>query len=210
MKAVVVYNAFALVCATQMAFSPSLLTSPPSNLKVATVSSPLAHDFLINSSVSIPPSSISNDGFKCGICRRSFMLRHVYTQHMRTHTGEKPFKCVHCNQGFAQTATLSRHLFTHNQDPNTSIACKSCRRTFRLKSSLSRHMDLVHSKTAELECKERSCGRKFTTERRLEDHMRIVHLRPRPVCNFCDREFTNKASLNSHLLTHMVQFIGIL
>lgn len=52
-------------------------------------------------------------GHACGVCGRSFPLLSSLSQHMRRHTGEKPYKCPYCEHRTAQKGRLKAHVRSH-------------------------------------------------------------------------------------------------
>ena len=48
--------------------------------------------------------------FKCNVCQKIFLRGTRLSDHMNTHTGEKPHKCEHCGQGFASKANKFAHV----------------------------------------------------------------------------------------------------
>ncbi|XP_034230876.1 uncharacterized protein LOC117639384 [Thrips palmi] len=49
----------------------------------------------------------------CDHCDKKFAKHFDLRQHMRSHTGEKPFQCVVCGRSFTQKSNLTKHLSTH-------------------------------------------------------------------------------------------------
>ena len=48
---------------------------------------------------------------RCEICQRKFTQLSHLQQHIRTHTGDKPYKCRHpgCTKAFSQLSNLQSH-----------------------------------------------------------------------------------------------------
>ncbi|GFY57539.1 hypothetical protein TNIN_391391 [Trichonephila inaurata madagascariensis] len=51
-------------------------------------------------------------GFKCQFCGRTFNQKAHLVQHLRIHTGERPFKCSKCDKCFKRNESLRYHFMT--------------------------------------------------------------------------------------------------
>lgn len=49
----------------------------------------------------------------CDVCQKSFKRREHLYQHMKLHTGFRPFRCEHCNKAFMRKEHLLRHMTSH-------------------------------------------------------------------------------------------------
>lgn len=70
------------------------------------------------SSLSDGVSSKKQPKLKCSFCDRAFNKNFDLQQHIRCHTGEKPFQCVVCGRAFAQKSNVKKHMQTHKVWPD--------------------------------------------------------------------------------------------
>lgn len=84
------------------------------------------------------------ESHQCAICDRSFKRLSHLKQHIRVHTGDRPFKCAQCSRMFVSASALKGHSRTHAGVRD--FKCHLCRMLFTTNGSLRRHM-VAHGST---------------------------------------------------------------
>nr|XP_021495132.1 zinc finger protein ZFP69-like isoform X1 [Meriones unguiculatus]XP_021495133.1 zinc finger protein ZFP69-like isoform X1 [Meriones unguiculatus] len=176
-------------------------------------------------SVSRPVSCVRARMYGCSVCAKTFKQPVHLAEHVRVHTGEKPFRCEQCGRAFSQSASLSTHRRIHTGEK--PFRCEACGRAFRHRSSLSQHRRThtgerpfacdrcpkafsqnvslsqhlrTHSGEKPFGCRE--CGKAFRQVRHLSEHARI-HTGEKPyACPACCKTFSHRAYLTHHQRTH--------
>lgn len=93
-----------------------------------------------------PPSSkspASGDRYECHYCHRCFQHKYALRQHLRTHTGERPFACQYCDKTFNIHQILKDHVVTmHTKD--FKLHCLLCGKGCVNNTKLKQHLRHAH------------------------------------------------------------------
>ncbi|KAA0201532.1 hypothetical protein HAZT_HAZT005423 [Hyalella azteca] len=140
---------------------------------------------------------VGSDRVPCPMCPKTVSCSATLRDHMRTHTGERPFSCSECGLAFSQRSNLRMHKRLHTGE--RPYMCGICGKTFARSSHLPAHMR-THTGEKPYVCT--SCDHAFITAQQLKNHNR-VHTGEKPWrCDLCPAAFTHSSSLSTHKKKH--------
>eukprot|EP01083_Nonionella_stella_P267256 902997_1 len=140
--------------------------------------------------------------FKCPYttCKRAFQSKFGLTNHIRNHTGERPYQCSYdgCDKAFGQKCTLIRHIRTHTGEKPYECSYNGCGKAFSQKYNLTQHIR-IHTGEKPYQCSYNGCSKAFTLRNTLNIHIR-THTGEKPYqCNICKKRFGDAGSRNYHV-----------
>lgn len=104
-------------------------------------------------------------------CQFSCYLKSQLRQHIRTHSGEKPFQCSLCGRCFGRSNDMKNHILNVHQRIRPH-KCPNCPKEFTLVSSLKTHL-MSHLDIRPYLCAE--CGKRFNHPSTLRKHTLFLH-----------------------------------
>eukprot|EP00794_Sanderia_malayensis_P018062 gene18062-19871_t len=131
-------------------------------------------------------SRLDNNDYICywQNCTRTllpFKAKYKLVNHIRVHTGEKPFPCPFpgCGKLFARSENLKIHKRTHTGEKPFPCEFPGCDRRFANSSDRKKHMH-VHTSDKPYNCHIRGCNKSYTHPSSLRKHMKLHGISPSP------------------------------
>lgn len=77
--------------------------------------------------------------FACQICDKRFIVKSKLSEHLFTHSGERPFVCDQCGRAFNRSSTLETHTLRVHQKHIRLHPCTICDKRFFMLAELKKH-----------------------------------------------------------------------
>ena len=134
--------------------------------------------------------------YECEVCSLKCSSDGQLKEHMKNHTGERPYSCDICDKTFKLHKHLRRHLKSHNED---SHSCEQCRKLFASRDNLKRHIAVVHNEERKPQkCDE--CNKEIFS---LKKHMQRFHNPKIFPCKICLKMFSSRKIMGEHSKIHI-------
>ncbi|ESO06975.1 hypothetical protein HELRODRAFT_77001 [Helobdella robusta] len=110
---------------------------------------------------------------ECPRSKKPFKAKYKLVNHLRVHTGERPFVCPfpECSKIFARSENLKIHKRTHTGEKPFVCDFEGCGRRFANSSDRKKHT-LVHTTDKPYVCKYESCEKSYTHPSSLRKHLK--------------------------------------
>uniref|UniRef100_A0A8C7WAT9 C2H2-type domain-containing protein n=1 Tax=Oncorhynchus mykiss TaxID=8022 RepID=A0A8C7WAT9_ONCMY len=133
---------------------------------------------------------------KCNFCDKVFSKNFDLQQHIRSHTGEKPFQCIVCGRAFAQKSNVKKHMQTHKVWPS-GVASTVSRLPITVKV-----VPLCAEEVMEQQEEQHLVDGEGKHNGQQAQTKQIILIDSSYQCQFCAGKFSTYFQLKSHMTQH--------
>ncbi|KAG0694937.1 hypothetical protein DFH29DRAFT_296356 [Suillus ampliporus] len=142
-------------------------------------------------------------------CTKSYSKACRLAEHIRSHTGERPYVCTTCQKSYLRESHLQAHAKSHLPESERPYVCTesaTCQKRFWTFQHLQVHEN-THSGAKAYSCSVEGCDEVFAKHHQLRSHTCEAHAPPgtKPyMCTHpgCTKSFDTNQKLRGHLKTH--------